>query len=57
MFICPLHPDKNPSFVWYKNSNTWWCFGCSQGGDIIEFIMKLSNVSFVDAITYLKDYL
>lgn len=57
MFLCPLHSDKNPSFAWYRKNNTWWCFGCSQGGDIIEFIMKFTNVDFLEAIEYLKKYL
>lgn len=50
-FICPLpeHDEKTASFVWYKNNNTYYCFGCGVGGDVIDLIMRLENVSFQDA--------
>jgi len=54
MFICPLHNDKNPSFVWYKRTNTWKCYGCDRGGDIIQFVMEFANVNFQEAVEYLK---
>ncbi len=35
---CPLpdHEDRSPSFVVYPQTNSWFCFGCSRGGDVIE---------------------
>ena len=35
---CPLpdHEDKTPSFVVYPNNNSWWCFGCSRGSDVLD---------------------
>ncbi len=35
---CPLpgHEDKSPSFTVYPKTNSWWCFGCLRGGDVIE---------------------
>jgi DNA primase len=35
---CPLpdHEDKTPSFTVFLKTNSWWCFGCSRGGDVIE---------------------
>ena len=35
---CPLpdHEDKIPSFVVYPNNNSWWCFGCSRGSDVLD---------------------
>jgi hypothetical protein len=35
---CPLpdHDDRSPSFTVYPHSNTWFCYGCSRGGDVIE---------------------
>ena len=56
-YICPLHVDKDPSFTWYKDNNTFKCFGCGENGDVIDFIMKLSNVSFQDAVEFLKKYI
>lgn len=47
---CPFHKDDKPSFAIYKQSNTFKCFSCQQHGDSIEFIRKLYNVGFVDAV-------
>lgn len=35
---CPLpdHQDKTPSFAVYTQTNSWFCFGCVRGGDVIE---------------------
>jgi len=35
---CPLpdHEDKTPSFVIYPSNNSWWCFGCSRGSDVLD---------------------
>jgi hypothetical protein len=35
---CPLpgHDDKTPSFVVYTSTNSWFCFACLVGGDVIE---------------------
>lgn len=52
--ICPFHEDKDPSFVIYPETNSWWCFGCNNGGDSIEFIKILYDISFIDALKYLK---
>lgn len=37
---CPLHGEKTPSFVVYEETDSWHCFGCSSGGDAIEFIIQ-----------------
>lgn len=47
--ICPFHQEKTPSFRVYDN-NTYYCFGCNAGGDAIEFQMKLSDCTFVEAV-------
>jgi hypothetical protein len=35
---CPLpdHEDKTPSFTVYPETNSWYCFGCLRGGDVVE---------------------
>ncbi len=35
---CPLpdHEDRTPSFVVYPETNSWWCFGCALGGDVVD---------------------
>ena len=50
---CPLHSDKTPSFKYYKEQNTWWCFSCGQGGDVIDLVMKMEGLDFIGAVKQL----
>ncbi len=36
-----------------EDSQTWHCFGCGEGGDIITYVRKLDDVDFVDAVRFL----
>jgi hypothetical protein len=51
--LCPLHPEKTPSFKVDSERQTFYCFGCNQGGNVISFIIKLKGLSFKDALRYL----
>lgn len=51
--LCPFHSDKQPSFIAYLETNSWYCFGCQQGGDIIKLISQLKNLNFKETINYL----
>ncbi len=51
--LCPLHPDKFPSFFLYPYTNSFYCFGCNEGGDVIDLVMKVKEVSFKEAVNYL----
>lgn len=53
--LCPLHPDKSPSFVVYPATNTCWCFGCQRGGDAIRLTMQLNSLGFKDAVMLLAN--
>lgn len=47
---CPFHQgDNTASFRLYDEQNTWHCYGCGEGGDIIDFVMKIDRLSFRDA--------
>jgi len=51
--LCPFHQEKTPSFYIFPD-NHWYCFGaCSEGGDVIKFVMKLRNLTFPEAVRYL----
>jgi hypothetical protein len=50
---CPFHTDKSPSFTIYTNTNRFWCFGCSAGGDSVDFIIKRNGCNFLEAIKFL----
>lgn len=50
MGLCPFHKEKTPSFVVDPQTQLYHCFGCGNGGDVISFIMKTENLSFVEAV-------
>ena len=50
---CPFHAEKTPSCAIYPESNSFYCFGCHVGGDVIKFITLTENVSYVEAIQIL----
>lgn len=49
---CPWHSDKTPSFTVY-NGTSFHCFSCQESGDSIAFYMKISGVSFPQAVRFL----
>lgn len=53
---CPFHEERTPSFRWYEHTNTCYCFGCGNGGDIITLHRKFTKVNFEDAVEFLYDY-
>ncbi len=53
--LCPIHQEKTPSFYVYTKTNTFHCFGCGAGGDIINLVKKLYGCSFVEAVNKLKN--
>jgi DNA primase len=48
--LCPLHREMRPSFTVYPQSGTFYCFGCRQGGDVIELVRRLEGIGFVAAV-------
>jgi DNA primase len=53
--LCPFHREKTPSFYVDSSSQMYHCFGCGTGGDVLSFVMKHQNLSFVDAVQHLAD--
>ena len=44
--LCPFHNEKTPSFHIYTENNTFYCFGCGAGGDVITFIRRIENLDY-----------
>lgn len=51
--LCPFHSEKTPSFVVYPENQSFYCFGCGAGGSVINFIMKIENLDYVEAVRLL----
>ena len=56
---CPLHTEDTPSFRYYRDTESFYCFGCRKGGDVVtlhrEFIstLTLSKPSFALSVEQL----
>ena len=50
---CPFHSEKTPSFVVFKETKSFFCFGCGVGGDVITFVEKIENLDYVSAVKFL----
>ncbi len=48
--LCPFHSEKTPSFTVNQERGFFHCFGCKESGDVISFMMKYHNMSFVEAL-------
>jgi len=53
--LCPFHSEKTPSMVVYNDSQSFYCFGCGAGGDVISFIMRIENLDYIEALKFLSD--
>lgn len=54
--FCPFHDDREtPSMRIYSQTNTFFCFGCQAGASVFEFVMRMDNIEFKDALTKLAE--
>lgn len=47
--VCPFHDEKTPSFVVTPTLGIYKCFGCQKGGNAINFLMEIENLSYTEA--------
>src|SRR5215213_2442664 len=50
MACCPFHQEKTPSFSVNPSKDIYYCFGCSKGGSVFNFVMEIERVSFPEAV-------
>lgn len=50
---CPLHQERNPSLTVYPDQQSWYCFSCNTGGDVVAFIRAADQCDFKQAIAIL----
>lgn len=52
---CPFHHEKTPSFIVNENEQYYHCYGCGESGDVIAFLRKYENWSYIEALRYLSE--
>jgi DNA primase len=50
MACCPFHQEKTPSFSVNPAKDIFYCFGCSKGGSVFNFVMEIERVTFPEAV-------
>src|SRR2546429_4271596 len=48
--LCPFHKEKTPSFSVHATRQFYYCFGCGEKGDVFNFVQKIENITFPEAI-------
>jgi DNA primase len=48
--LCPFHDEKTPSFNVTPSRGLWYCFSCTEGGDVIKFVERIDSLSFAEAV-------
>lgn len=48
--LCPFHDERSPSFHVTPSKGFWHCFGCQEGGDVIDFVRKIDHLSFAESV-------
>ncbi len=52
---CPFHNEKTPSFNVVPDKKMFYCFGCHKGGGIINFLMEIEHITFMEAVERLAE--
>ena len=51
--VCPFHEETEGSFTVYADSERWFCFGCGEGGDVLDFVRRVESLTLPQAIARL----
>ena len=52
---CPFHSEKSPSCTIFPDTQSFYCFGCGAGGDVITWVRRMENLEFTDAVKHLAE--
>ena len=55
--ICPFHQEKSPSFSVHATRQFFHCFGCGTSGDVFNFVQKIENITFPEAVRLIAEKL
>lgn len=53
--LCPFHDERSPSFQVSPDKGLFYCFGCGEGGDTLDFVMRTGGITFAEAVEKLAD--
>lgn len=53
--LCPFHSEDTPSFSVSVNKQIYYCFGCHKGGNVVNFIMDVEHLTYVEALKFLAE--
>ena len=52
--LCPFHDESDASLTVYTDSESWYCFGCGVGGDVLDFVRRIEDLTLPEAIRRLE---
>ena len=54
--LCPLHEETRPSFYIFRETRSWYCYGCQHGGDVIDLVRQRLDLPFEEALRWLDQH-
>ncbi|KVV13407.1 toprim domain-containing protein [Flavobacterium sp. TAB 87] len=55
-YFSPFSTEKTPSFKINQKINRWYCHSTGCGGNTLDFVIKKTECSISEALSYLKDF-
>ncbi|MCI5057655.1 MAG: DNA primase [Flavobacteriales bacterium] len=52
---CPFHDEKTPSFSVSPVKGIYKCFGCGEGGNVVDFVMRHDQLTYPEALRQLAE--